>query len=65
MAVKPEPYAPKSEAWENVSVTAYPGADGKEKHPEPGDLITDAAEGWPPDWVVDAGHIRPATSEKE
>lgn len=54
-----------SRAWENVSLTAYPGADGTTKRPKPGDLITDAAENWPPDWVVDAGYIRPANEEKE
>lgn len=53
------------DAWINVSVSEYPGADGTPKHPKPGDLITDAAEDWPPDWVVDAGYIRPATEEKE
>lgn len=56
---------PAVEDWIAVSGLTYPGADGQPKKAEPGERITDAAEEWPPDWVVDAGHIRPATEEKE
>ena len=57
----------KPKAWINVSLTEYPAADGTPKHPKPGDLIlaADAAKGWPPEWVVSAGHVRPATPEEE
>jgi len=57
--------ANKPMAWEVVSLTEYPGADGTPKFPEPGDVITEAAKGWPPKWVVDAGLVKPATSEEE
>jgi len=57
--------ATKPKAWINVSLNEYPGADGTPKHPKPGDLISDAAKGWPPEWVVHAGHVRPADSEEE
>jgi len=54
-----------SRVWENVCLTEYPGEDGTQHSAEPGDVIDDAAPGWPPDWVVDAGYVRPATSEGE
>lgn len=44
--------------WVNVSVTEYPGSDGKPKEaPKPGEVITGAKDGWPPKWVVDQGLV--------
>jgi len=55
----------KPTAWENISLSEYPGADGKPKYPKPGDVITEAAQGWPPKWVVDAGYVKPAKSKED
>lgn len=72
MAEKPSPDAPdrapkKSRrfTWKNVCVSEYPGADGKPKFAKPGDLISDAATGWPPDQVVRDGWVLPASLEQE
>lgn len=59
-----EPPAEKK-AWVSVTLSAYPGVDGTQKWCKPGDVITDAADGWPPDQVVRDGWIRPAEAEKE
>ncbi len=55
---KPTPAQERAQTtWVNKTVTEYPGADGTAKHPEPGDVITDAKDGWPPKWVVDQGCV--------
>lgn len=57
--------AAKTKVWENVRLTEYLSADGTHKQAKPGDLIKDFPKEGPPEWVVNAGHIRPATSEEE
>jgi len=39
-------------------VLSYPGADGKTKKAKAGQKITDAAENWPPEWVINSGWVQ-------
>lgn len=42
---------------------SYPGADGKPKRAKSGQKITDAADGWPPEWVVNSGWVQVQRSQ--
>jgi hypothetical protein len=57
MTAKKEDDAPKGDVIARKGIS-YPGADGKPKRAKPGNKITDAADGWPPKWVVDSGWVQ-------
>lgn len=42
---------------------SYPGTDGKTHTAEAGQKITDAEDGWPPEWVVDSGWVQVQQSQ--
>lgn len=54
---KKEDDAPKGAVIARTEFS-YPGADGKKKQSTPGQKITDAQDGWPPEWVVNSGWVQ-------
>lgn len=51
--------------WIATVDLAYPGNDGNECRVVADELCENAADDWPPQWVIDAGYVRPADNEKE
>jgi hypothetical protein len=51
--------------WVATVDLAYPGNDGNEHRAAQDALCENAAEDWPPQWVIDAGYVRPANNDRE
>jgi hypothetical protein len=62
MTAKKEDDAPKGGVIARKKIS-YPGADGKKKRANAGAKITDAADGWPPEWVVNSGWVQVQSNE--